>query len=76
MVWGLSEDIGGNQWEEPFEAVVRVSKHRRRILSYTLKFGSEEPLSSKLVEFGLYDILAAEESGKDFTGIYRYQFLR
>jgi len=76
MTWGLSEDVGGSQWAEPFEAIVRFSKNRRRILAYTLKFGNDEPLSSKLIESGFYNILASEEDAEGFNGEYSYQFSR
>ena len=73
MTWGLSEDVGGNQWEEPFEAIVRFSKNRRRILAYTLKFGSGEPLSNKVIESDFCYTLALEEV-EGFSGEYSYQF--
>jgi hypothetical protein len=57
MVWGLLRDAGGNQWEEPFHAVVRVSKAVGKLRSYTLKFGEDAPLPEKLVEPGSYYVL-------------------
>ena len=39
MTWGLRSNIGGEQWEEPFTAVVQFSGNQRRLICYTLSFG-------------------------------------
>jgi hypothetical protein len=54
MVWGLLRDVGGHQWKEPFSAIVRVANACGEIHSYSLKFGTDAPLSEKLVESGSY----------------------
>jgi hypothetical protein len=61
MVWGLSRDVGGNQWKEPFSARVRVAKARGKVVSYTIKFGNDASLSEKLVESGSYYMLLPKE---------------
>ena len=36
--WGLTRDIGGEQWAEPFEVALQLSKRRDRLVSYRVKF--------------------------------------
>ena len=49
ITWGLVSDIGGHQWDEPFEAVVNLSRKEERLVSYRLKFsdGKRQYLFSK-----------------------------
>ena len=39
MVWGLRNDVGGEQWDEPFEARIQTSQAEGRLVSYQLSFG-------------------------------------
>jgi hypothetical protein len=47
MVWGLVEDVGGEQWKEPFEASAKISQDGKKIISYTIKFASHDPIEKK-----------------------------
>ena len=49
--------MGGNQWKEPFCARVLVAKAGGKVRSYSLRFGTDAPLSEKLVESGSYYVL-------------------
>lgn len=61
MIWGLTADIGGDQWAEPFYArlICRESE-----MSYLLLFGNSVELAEKQVRFGLYPVVSNLSGGK------------
>lgn len=40
--WGLLEDVGGEEWAEPFEVLLRLSKRGNRLASYEIEVGEGE----------------------------------
>jgi hypothetical protein len=50
MVWGLTRDIGGAQWAEPFEAVLVITEDH--ILRYALWFADQRKQSRKVSRSG------------------------
>ncbi len=72
MVWAIAQDPG-DEWAEPFEAVIKIP-YKRRVDSYTIKFADDEELAKKRVSFGLYDTLAAKRVSEIPERRYRYEF--
>lgn len=74
MVWGLSADVGGNQWKEPFETVVQIAKNGKKLNFYIIKFGNDAPIEKKEVKLGLYSgISIVEIFNKNWKHIKNYE---
>ena len=73
MVWGLSANPGGNQWGEPFEAVIKISK-KPQIDTYRMKFGNDKASTEKMIRFGFYTTLSAKTETELTEREYSYQF--
>jgi hypothetical protein len=65
MAWGLTADVGGPQWLEPFDADLRLSRATGQIESYELRFGDrDQPNGEDCRQEGSERIVARLKAGR------------
>ncbi len=73
ITWGLLENTGGQQWAEPFEAILIFSPEITDLVGYTLRFGDRRQRAEELCSVSIDRLNDDIEAGRvDWAFTFRW----